>query len=388
MLYTFARNILHAMAGIYIHIPFCKKVCTYCDFYKSTVTSLIPGYLDAIDKEIRLREDYLDRAMPSTIYIGGGTPSLLGIDELEKLFTSIYRYHSPHDGAEVTLEANPDDLSTGFLADLRKYTPVNRLSIGIQSFHETDLITLGRRHSAIRAVQAIEEALRMGFDNLTADLIYGLPGMDLKGWEANLRKVFSFGLRHLSAYHLTIEPGTTLARRQKKGLLSLPEEDESRKQFQLLHTLAGEYGFEHYEISNLAKPGFRSRHNAAYWKQQPYLGLGPSAHSYNGVSRQWNLADVRGYVDGMQKNQAVCELEYLNEDTRYNEFIMLSLRTAEGLDLQALATNFGESCARETEHSLNSLMNPGWMIREGHQIRLSMDGWMVSDYIAGKLMRV
>jgi len=376
------------MAGLYIHIPFCRKVCSYCDFYKSTVTSLIPGYLEAIDNEIRLRADYLAGDKLSTIYIGGGTPSLLGIDELQKLFSTIYRYHSPEAGCEVTLEANPDDLSTVFLTDLRKDTPVNRLSIGIQSFNDPDLVFLGRRHSANRAVQAVEDANRCGFDNLTADLIYGLPGMDLQGWEANLRKAFSLGIHHLSAYHLTIEPGTALARRLNKGLLDLPEEDVSRSQFLLLNRLAIESGFEHYEISNLAKPGFRSRHNSAYWKQQPYLGLGPSAHSYNGISRQWNLADVRRYVEGMQKEQPVFELECLTEDTRFNEFILLSLRTAEGLDLQAVSSVFGTSCARETEQSMEALMNPDWLIREGNQIRLSTDGWMVSDYIAGKLFKV
>jgi len=376
------------MAGLYIHIPFCRKVCTYCDFYKTTAISGIPPFLEALEKEMALRSGYLHGASLSTVYLGGGTPSLLDREALVRLFARISQHFTLETGCEITLEANPDDLSPSWLSDLHRYTPVNRLSIGIQSFSDSDLALLGRRHTAAQAVHAIEDAQRAGFTNLTADLIYGLPDMEPAHWEAGLRQVFSMGIRHLSAYHLTIEPGTALARMHGKGLLRLPPEDKSRTMFRLLHNMAQEQGFLHYEISNLALEGFHSRHNSNYWNQQPYLGLGPSAHSFDLESRRWNVARVSSYVEALQEGKPFFEAEQLGLQERYNELVMLSLRTAVGIDLEVLESRFGASRARETVRRMEQVCRPEWWVREGPQLRLTAEGWMVSDYIAGELMWV
>ncbi len=238
------------MAGLYIHIPFCRKVCTYCDFYKTTAVSGIPAYLEALEQEMALRAGYLRGASLSTIYLGGGTPSLLGREDLVRLFKRISGHFALDADCEITLEVNPDDLSASWLSDLRRYTPVNRLSIGIQSFSDTDLAFLGRRHTAAQAVKALEEAQKAGFTNLTADLIYGLPDMEPEHWEANLHQMFSLGISHLSAYHLTIEPGTALGRMHNKGLLRLPPEDKSRAMFGLLHDMAHDRGYFRMKVED------------------------------------------------------------------------------------------------------------------------------------------
>jgi oxygen-independent coproporphyrinogen-3 oxidase len=287
---------------------------------------------------------------------------------------------------EITLEANPDDLSEDYLIALRNETQVNRISIGIQSFEDTDLQQLGRRHNALQAINSLEHTRKAGFTNISMDLIYGLPGMDLVQWQRNLSRAFSFEITHLSAYHLSIESGTAFARLHSGGLLQLPDEDESSRQFALLHDRAVQNGFIHYEISNLARPGCLSRHNTNYWQQKPYLGIGPSAHSYDIASRQWNIADVRKYLEAIRHNTVFFEREELDAVKRYNEYLMVSLRTMQGVDLDFLRRTFGHTAYQNFINASRKFNMTGHLIEEGRRCRLTTEGWMISDYILTRLM--
>jgi oxygen-independent coproporphyrinogen III oxidase len=374
------------MAGLYIHVPFCRKICSYCDFYKTTATSLMPDFLSALHTEMKDRASYLEEESLETIYFGGGTPSLIPVDGFQKIFESIYANFRVAPECEITIEANPDDLSSAYLNSLAGSTPVNRLSIGIQSFNDHDLKLLNRRHNARQAIQSIDDARNSGFKNITIDLIYGLPDMDLPGWRLNLEFAFQLGVQHLSAYHLTIEPNTAMARMTSRGLLHLPEEGESTEQFLLLHRLAGEHGFAHYEISNLATDGFFSRHNSNYWKQTKYLGLGPSAHSFNLVSRQWNLSHIRKYIESVLSGAEYSESEILDAKTRFNEYLMLSLRTDRGISLSHIVKEFGQPAADTLEKKIRQIRSPEWIKQQDDGLRLTTAGWMVSDYIVSRLM--
>ncbi len=374
------------MAGLYIHVPFCKKVCSYCDFYKTTATSLIPEYLTALSTEMADNASYLDGDVLDTIYIGGGTPSLIQVTELEELFIHISENFNLAPDCEITLEANPDDLSSPYLGDIRRITPVNRLSVGIQSFNDGDLKLLNRRHSSRQAIQSIEDAKHAGFDNITIDLIYGLPDMDLSGWRSNLETAFLLDVQHLSAYHLTIEPNTAIARMASRGLIHLPGEGDSSEQFLLLNKLAGEHGFQHYEISNLAKNGYLSRHNSNYWKQKKYLGLGPSAHSFNLVSRRWNVSHIRKYIDAVSTGSPYSESETLDSKTRFNEYLMLSLRTDRGISINHIDREFGQQVARSLAEKIRLTASAEWIMQQDDCIRLTASGWMVSDFIVSRLM--
>jgi oxygen-independent coproporphyrinogen-3 oxidase len=374
------------MSGLYIHVPFCRKICSYCDFYKTTATSLMPEYLYALDNELRERASYLDGESLETIYFGGGTPSLIPPEKLQRIFEKISENFSLAQDCEITIEANPDDLSPAYLHELHHSSPVNRLSVGIQSFRDHDLKLLNRRHNANQAVRSIEDARNAGFTNITIDLIYGLPDMDLPAWRSNLEIAFSLDVQHLSAYHLTIEPNTAMARMTSRGLIHLPGEGDSAEQFLLLGKLAGENGFEHYEISNLAKEGYRSKHNSNYWKQKKYLGLGPSAHSFNLVSRQWNVSHIRKYIDAITAGSPYFESERLDEKTKFNEYLMLSLRTNRGISMNHIIHEFGQPAADSLERNLRSTGSPEWINRQDDSIRLTAAGWMVSDYIVSRLM--
>jgi oxygen-independent coproporphyrinogen III oxidase len=346
----------------------------------------MPDYLEALEMEMREKRSYLSGEAIETIYLGGGTPSLMRIAQLTGLFDRIVHYFDITSDCEVTLEANPDDLKSEYLKDLHVLTPVNRLSIGIQSFNNDDLKLLNRRHTAGQAVQCINEAKDAGFNNITIDLIYGLPGMSSSSWEKNLDIAFSYDIQHLSAYHLALEPNTAMARMSARGLIHLPAEEESAAQFALLNKLAGEKGFIHYEISNLAREGFMSKHNANYWMQKKYIGLGPSAHSFDLVSRQWNTANIRRYLDALSRGDPFAESEELDTKTRYNEYLMLSLRTMWGLNISDLMRQFGEQYAFMFEKSISSLLSSSWIVRQGDSIRLTPGGWMVSDYIISRIM--
>jgi oxygen-independent coproporphyrinogen III oxidase len=346
----------------------------------------MPDYLAALDVEMQERASYLEGEGLETIYFGGGTPSLIPVAGLQKIFQRIYENFRLLPNCEITIEANPDDLSRIYLQDLRISTPVNRLSVGIQSFNDNDLKLLNRRHNAGQALQSIDEARNAGFENITIDLIYGLPDMDLPGWRSNLEIAFQLEVQHISAYHLTIEPSTALARMKSRGLIHLPGEGDSSEQFLLLHELAKERGFVHYEISNLAKNGFLSQHNSNYWRQKKYLGLGPSAHSFNLASRQWNVSHIRKYIDAVSNGFPYSDYEILDARMKFNEYLMLSLRTDQGIRMSHIVNEYGQQFADSLERNIGLIKSPVWISRQDDCLRLTAAGWMVSDFIVGRLM--
>jgi len=373
------------MAGIYIHIPFCKKLCSYCDFYHIISQSDNRQYIDALNREAFLRRDYLGNQAVSTIYIGGGTPSVLEPSEIKNILNNISRNFRIGEKPEVTIELNPDDVNDDFLDGLKK-TIVNRISIGIQSWREQDLKFMNRRHTASAAAIALDKIFDAGYDNVTIDLIYGIPGMLTSHWASNLDISFSYNIKHLSAYHLTIEPGTMLGKMKEKGALSEIDEDESASQFQLLIEKAGTAGFIHYEISNFGLPGFLSVHNSNYWKQVSYLGLGPSAHSFNGYSRQWNVRDVKKYMKAVDSGCLDFDIEELDKKTRFNEYIMTSLRTMWGISLDYVEEAFDKEGYDYIKNLSGKFIDYGLMKQEKNTLLLTNQGKMISDNIISELM--
>ncbi len=327
------------MSGIYIHIPFCKQACYYCDFHFSTSLKKKDELIKALAKELILRKDELQNQTIETIYFGGGTPSLLTIDELRLLIDSIYLNYSVSDNPEITLEANPDDLSKQKLNDLTT-SRINRLSIGIQSFFEDDLQSMNRAHSSQEAKQCLEEATKH-FSNITIDLIYGIPNMSIEKWNKNLQTAFSFGVNHISSYALTVEPKTALASFIKKGTYPPIDDDLALQHFDLLMAETEQQGFVHYEISNFGKKGYFSKHNTSYWQGKSYLGIGPSAHSFNGKQRSWNVSNNTIYIKSIQDNTLPSKVETLSKQDRYNEYVMTGLRTIWGVSLNKIGTDFG-----------------------------------------------
>ncbi|MBP5473464.1 MAG: radical SAM family heme chaperone HemW, partial [Bacteroidales bacterium] len=319
------RTFIHLfnMAGVYIHIPFCKKFCNYCDFYKVTALGRKDDYIEAVLKEIEIRSDYINEPV-QTIYFGGGTPSLFSSQDLYKITDKIHNYFSVNQGIETSIEVNPDDISREYLKSLRD-VGLNRISMGVQSWNNRDLKLMNRRHDAKKAEEALCDTMDF-FDNISIDLIYGIPEMSIEEWENNLDKTLSFDIQHISAYTLTIEPGTAFYKMKSSGKIKETDEDLVLRQYELLKEKSAEKGFLHYEISNFAKQGYFSVHNSNYWKQVPYVGFGPSAHSFNGYSRQWNVSDVNKYISEIKKGTVPFEKENLGEKTRYNEYIMTSLR--------------------------------------------------------------
>ena len=320
------------MAGIYIHIPFCKQACHYCNFHFSTSMQLKNGFLDALLKEIQLRKDFLDGEPVETIYFGGGTPSLLSLVDLRAIFDTLFQHFSILSQAEVTLEANPDDINQHKLTEWRR-VGINRLSIGVQSFFEEDLIWMNRAHNAGQARASILSAQEAGFSNITIDLIFGGPTLTDDHWQQNVYQAVQLKIPHLSCYALTVEPGTALESRiSRKISTPVSSEDQAAQFTQALHWLTSA-AYEHYEISNYALPGFRSRHNSSYWEGKKYIGFGPSAHSYNGIARQWNVSNNAVYIDSLKNNEVPFETEVLSPVQKLNERIMISLRRKEGLAL-------------------------------------------------------
>jgi oxygen-independent coproporphyrinogen III oxidase len=374
-------------ALLYLHIPFCKQACHYCDFHFSTSLRQKGALVDALIQEMAWRSDYLPDRILSSVYFGGGTPSLLDEKELVAIFRAIEQHFQLAPGAEITLEANPDDLSLEKLQSLRD-SPVNRLSIGIQSFADVDLQFMNRAHQAHEARACIENALNMGFEDFSIDLIYGSPTTSDAQWRENLRIAFDYPLPHLSAYCLTVEPRTALAHQVKTGKAAPVDETQATRQFNTLMEEAEKAGFEHYEISNFAKPGRHARHNTNYWRGKPYLGLGPSAHSFDGQSRQWNLANNARYIKILENAQAenipqsgLYEKEILSPAQRYNEQVMTSLRTQWGLDLNALGPQFQAHFLQNAAVFLTS----GHLIELGQTYRLSREGRFLADHIASEL---
>ena len=342
-------------------------------------------YINALNHEARLRGNYLGTQSVSTIYIGGGTPSVLQADEIKSILDNIVDNFKIDTNPEVTIEVNPDDISDEFLEGLKK-TMVNRISVGIQSWRDQDLSLMNRRHTASAAAMALEKIFNAAYENVTIDLMYGLPGMKTADWASNLDISFSYGIKHLSAYHLTIEEGTMLNRMKQKGMLTEIDEDESTAQFQLLIEKAEAAGFIQYEISNFSLPGFLSIHNSNYWKQVSYLGLGPSAHSFNGYSRQWNIRDVNKYIKAIESDSLLFDKEELDRKTRFNEYIMTSLRTMWGINLDYVEDVFDKEGYDYIRNLSGKFIDYGLMRQEKQTQVLTNQGKMISDNIISELM--
>lgn len=373
------------MAGIYIHIPFCRQKCYYCDFYKTVNTSLQHDFIGALKNEAKVRKNYLNDETVETIYFGGGTPSVLTATEIAEILAVLNDEFKVNSDAEITFEANPDDLSNDYLKALKK-EGINRLSIGIQAFQNRHLEKMNRRHNAAQAVEAIENAAKNGFSNLSADLIYGLPYLTPKEWEESLNRMFSLPVKHLSAYHLTYHEGTAFYTWLKKGTLKELKEAESVAQFNTLVDMSLANGFEHYEISNLAKDQLYSRHNTAYWMGKKYLGLGPSAHSFDGVSRRWNNSSVEAYIKAQANNQTYFEEEKLSEKDQYNEYILTRIRTKWGVSETELEQRFGCEKASYFSRQLAKYNDTGVLKINDEIITLTRKGLFVSDEIMTDLM--
>ena len=377
------------MAGIYIHIPFCKSKCAYCNFFSVVTGKQRADFLDALKKEAVIRKSYINNEEVKTVYFGGGTPSLLKPDEVQSVIDVLYKNFNISGNAEITLEANPDTVSMELLKDFNT-VGINRLSVGIQSFHDDDLQYLSRKHDSKHALQVLDWANMTGFQEVTMDLIYGIPTLTEEKWARNLDIFFSKGISHLSAYALTIEPKTALGQRIGKGVAAPVDEDATIRHYEMLVERAEKEGFEHYEISNFAKPGHYSRHNCSYWTGEKYLGLGPSAHSFDGVSRQWNVANVMEYCKLISDFQNSLEMnwfekEILTSDDRYNEYVMTSLRTRRGCDIVEIREKFGEKYQKCFEENIAPYLNDGRLVKHGNNYILTENGMLFADGIAAEL---
>jgi oxygen-independent coproporphyrinogen III oxidase len=375
------------LAGIYLHIPFCRQACAYCNFHFTTSLRYKDDFVQALIKEISLQKDYLAGEPLSSIYFGGGTPSLLSIADCQQILERIHSIFEVLPGAEVTLEANPDNISKEMLEGWRSLG-INRLSIGIQSFFEDDLRWMNRAHNADQAFQCIEASQNAGFHNLNIDLIYGSPQLSDKRWQQNVETAFAYNIPHLSCYALTVEEKTPLHKQIKQHKKEDVDPDKQARHFQLLMHWLKEKGYEHYEVSNFALPGCRSRHNSSYWRGEKYLGVGPSAHSFNGSSRQWNVANNVNYIEAINKGVLANETEVLTPDQQLNEYIMISLRTMEGMDIDRLAKKWGKDKAAFLEEKLKLYANNGLVTRRDTHISLTEEGMLLADGIAAELFFV
>lgn len=372
------------MAGIYIHVPFCKKACHYCNFHFSTQQQLKPEMVKAICREAYLRKDFIQEPI-NTIYLGGGTPSLLSDSELELILDTLKENYTISPSAEITLEANPDDIQSDKLNHWHR-VGINRLSIGIQSFFEEDLHWMNRAHNALQARDCIVQAQMAGFSNLTIDLIYGTPGLTNERWQQNIQTALSLGIPHLSCYALTVESNTALDHMVRKGQKKDVDTDLQATHFNILTQTLQAAGFEHYEISNFAKPGFRSQHNSSYWQGKPYLGLGPAAHSFDGAFiRQWNISNNPLYISSLQQGVVPFESETLTITQKINEYLMTSLRTMEGISLNFLEKNWGEKKKLDVLNAAQIFMDRKDMILKDHHLILTQQGKFLADGIASDL---
>lgn len=373
------------MAGIYLHIPYCEKLCHYCDFHRTLKPGDKSRMIKALRKEMQLQREFLRYEQVETIYFGGGTPSVLTYEELMLLFEDLRKNFDISDEAEITFEANPDDLNMEYLKKVLK-TGINRLSIGIQSFSDKDLKLLNRRHDSKAAITAVKNSKIAGFENIIIDLIYGIPGMTPDSWKENLDIAFQSANNHISAYHLTIEPQTEFSKLIKAKKIKMPDEDLSAEQFKLLIEKAGANKFLQYEISNFCPDGSFSKHNINYWKQVNYLGLGPSAHSYNGQIRQWNIANNKKYMNYIEEGKIPFEKEYLNDKKKYNEYILTSLRTMWGIDLKYLEENYSKEAVDYCTGLSKRFIDYGIITKKGDSLILTDQGKLVADNIISELM--
>ena len=375
------------MAGIYIHVPFCQSRCAYCDFYSTTLLAHREAYVEAVCRELQHRQSELKGEPVKTLYFGGGTPSTLSIEELKKILAAIFHLSSLNfQLEEITLEANPDDLTEEYVKGLRTL-PINRVSLGIQSFHDRTLRLVGRRHTAREAIDAVRRLQQAGLTNISIDLIYGLPGESLDDWAYSLDQAIALGVKHISAYHLTYEEGTRLWRMQEQGLVTPIDEEQSIRSFELLREKLLAAGYEHYEISNFALPGYHSRHNSSYWQGIIYLGIGPGAHSYDGNNRRWNLSSLTDYIATPQGDDVPHEVEHLTTDERYDERIITELRTAQGINLTGLKADFGERYHTHCLRCATPYIERGQLIHtEDNRLRLTPESILVSDAVMRDLL--
>lgn len=371
--------------GIYIHIPFCKQACHYCDFHFSTSLKKKADLVNAICEELRLRKNELTGKV-KTIYFGGGTPSLLTSEELQQIITAIQTNYTISENAEITLEANPDDLTQSKIKELSN-SKINRLSIGIQSFFEEDLKLMNRAHNASEALNCIKEA-KKHFQNISIDLIYGIPGMTKERWIKNLKLALELDVPHLSCYALTVEPKTALKKFIDKGIVPPVDEEAAKQHYEILLEVTEKAGYDNYEFSNFGKSGFESRNNTAYWEGKPYLGIGPSAHGYNGKSRSWNVANNTKYIKSIAAGELPLESEILSNEDKYNEYIMTGLRTKKGVSLNKIETEFGKEFLEYLRKQAANPLKNELLILEEESLKISKEAKFLGDGIASDLFKV
>jgi len=368
------------MAGLYFHIPFCKRICAYCDFFKTADLRQKERVVAALHDELEREAGFLPERRLRTLYFGGGTPSLLAPEQIDALIGHAAELFDCTALEECTVEANPDDLTPDYLRRLAR-TRVDRLSIGIQSFDDAELRLMNRRHTAAAARRAVREAQEAGFENLTADLIFGVPGFGIETLEASLRETVALGVQHVSAYHLTIEPHTVFGRMAARGAFAPVAEQTSEEEFLAVHRTLADAGYEHYEVSNFARTGRRAVHNSAYWSGAPYLGIGPAAHSFDGRRRRWAAADIGGYAQGRVRYES----EVLSDRDRYNETVMTSLRTAEGLDTAAIARCYGDGRRSELLRAAQPWIEAGVAVLREERIAIPAERFLLSDAVIADL---
>lgn len=371
------------MSGIYIHIPFCKQACHYCDFHFSTSMKKKDEMVLALAKEISMRKNEFENDVVETIYFGGGTPSVLSNEEINFLISEVYKNYNVIEKPEITLEANPDDLSSERIIELSK-SPINRLSIGIQSFFEEDLRMMNRAHNSAEAKRCLEEATQY-FDNISLDLIYGIPGLTDEMWKQNIETALSFGIPHISSYALTVEPKTALKKLIDTGKIAEPRDEVASNHFMILVDTLQKNDFIHYELSNFGKENYFSKNNSAYWLGKKYIGIGPSAHSYDGEKRGWNVANNSLYIKSIQNNELPIETEVLTISDRYNEYIMTGLRTIWGVSLERIEKEFGWDYVNYLEKQSQKFLNDDLVFIENNILKPTAKGKFLTDGIASDL---
>lgn len=371
------------MAGIYIHIPFCKQACFYCDFHFSTSLKKKDALISCLVKEIELRKKALNNQIVETIYFGGGTPSMLSAKEISLLIAAVYKHHTVVASPEITLEANPDDLSEEKIIEL-SHTPINRLSIGVQSFFEKDLKLMNRAHSSSEAHTSLEIATRY-FENISIDLIYGIPGLTHEEWQQNIQTALNFNVSHISSYALTVEPKTALEKLIKKGKIEKVDEVLAQEQFFILRDLLEKANFVHYELSNFGKENYFSKNNTAYWLGKSYLGIGPSAHSFDGKQRSWNVRNNTQYIKEIELNKLPIESEVLSVTDRYNEYVMTGLRTIWGVSLEKIKTDFGSKYVTYIQTESEKYIQQKLLYVEANTLKTTKEGAFLVDGIAAHL---
>lgn len=378
---------IRCMAGIYIHIPFCKQACHYCDFHFSTSMKYKDEMINALLLEIELRRNYLKDETIDTIYFGGGTPSIIPTKDFDAILKKIHQHFEVSSNVEVTLEANPDDLNKEFIKSIY-HQGVNRLSIGVQSFVNRDLEWMNRAHHANEAIDCIRRAQDIGIENISIDLIYGTPGLSDSEWKDNIYKALDLSVPHISSYALTVETKTALGNWVEKGKVKPMDEEQSASQFEMLMEELVSNGFEHYEISNFAKPGFHSKHNSSYWEGKTYLGIGPSAHSFDKTSRQWNINNNHKYIDEIVRGKLPMQMEVLKLNDRFNEYLMVGFRTAKGISTEYIANEFGSSALEQLEKTITEFTNKAWVKLENGYYKTTSAGKLMADKIAAELFIV